>query len=147
MTTPSAEDERARTIVRLVGIYNADRTIRGELAYFVGARLGLAHCGLCEITHGLARERTEWKTCRAGLGVAFDTFHRDDQPDAIRSATGNTTPVVVAETGEGIITLLGPADLDACGGSIEGLVESIDRAVVHAALLWPAELTRRVTGQ
>lgn len=93
-------------IIRLVGVYDADGTVRGELAYWVGARLGRRHCALCEITHGSVRERTEWKTCQAGLPVAFDTFHRNDQPDAVRSAAGGQAPVVVAETDAGHVLLL-----------------------------------------
>jgi hypothetical protein len=33
----------------LIGVYAADGTVTGELAYFVGARLGRAHCALCDI--------------------------------------------------------------------------------------------------
>jgi hypothetical protein len=32
-----------RTIRRLVGVYNANGSVSGELAYFIGARLGRAH--------------------------------------------------------------------------------------------------------
>jgi hypothetical protein len=60
----TAGDEKPNTIRRLVGVYNANSTITGELAYFIGAGLGSAHCALCDITHGLVRERPEWKACR-----------------------------------------------------------------------------------
>jgi hypothetical protein len=125
------------TIRRLVGVYDADHTVWGELRYFVGARLGRTHCALCDITHGLVRERHDWKTSRAGLRVAFDTFHRDDQPDPIRVATADTAPVVVAETAAGVVMLLGPSELDACAGSPERLVASIDAAVQRSGLSWP----------
>ena len=39
-------------LARLVGVYDADGTPWGEVAYWVGARLGRRHCSLCEITHG-----------------------------------------------------------------------------------------------
>jgi hypothetical protein len=128
----------ARSIVRLVGVYHADGTLRGELTYVVGARLGRAHCSLCDITHGTVRERAAWKQCRAGLPVPFDTYHRDDQPDAVRAATGGTTPVVVAETDGGVVPLVGPVELDACGGSIDALVAAIERGVEAHGLDWPA---------
>jgi hypothetical protein len=128
----------APAIVRLVGVYHADGTLRGELAYFVGARLGRAHCSLCDITHGAVRERAAWKQCTDGLPVPFDTYHRDDQPDAVRAATGNTTPVVVAETTDGIVTVVGPAELDACDGSIDALVAAVERGVEANGLDWPA---------
>jgi hypothetical protein len=126
------------TIRRLVGVYDADHTVWGELRYFVGARLGRSHCALCDITHGLVRERDDWKTSRAGLPAPFDTFHRDDQPDAIRAATAGIVPAVVAETAAGVVMLLGPSELDACAGSSERLVAAIDAAVQRAGLGWPA---------
>jgi hypothetical protein len=126
----SADQAPTRRIIRLVGVYDADGTIRGELAYWVGARLGRRHCSLCDITHGSVRERVDWKACRAGLPVPFDTYHRNDQPDTIRAAASNNAPVVVAETDGGPVLLLGPVTLDACNGSIDRLVEAIEQAAV-----------------
>ncbi len=116
-------------VVRLIGVYDADGTLRGEVSYFIGARFGKAHCALCDITHGLTRTKADWKQCRATLPVPFDTYHRDDQPDAVRAATGDTAAVVVAETSDGIVLLLGPAELEACHGSPEALIVAIDAAV------------------
>ena len=139
MTTPaSTESDTGSRLIRLIGVYDADGTLRGELTYWVGARLGRAHCSLCEITHGLVRERADWKVCRAGLAVPFDTFHRNDQPGSVRQATGDIAPVVVAETDSGIILLLGPTDLDACDGSVDRLVTAVEHAVVTAGLTWPS---------
>lgn len=124
-------------IVRLVGVYDADHTLRGELAYWVGARLGRRHCALCDITHGSVRERSEWRSCRAGLPVPFDTFHRDDQPADVRAAAQGRAPVVVAETDAGHLVLLGAAELDACQGSTDRLVSAIEQAVERRGLAWP----------
>src|SRR4051812_7043887 len=125
-------------IVRLVGVYDADSTLRGELSYWVGARLGRRHCSLCDITHGSVRQRPEWKTCKAGLPVPFDTYHRNDQPDSIRVAAGGQAPVVIAETDTGHVVLLAAADVDACDGSIDRLVEAIERSAFDLGLAWPA---------
>jgi hypothetical protein len=132
----SSESTPAERIIRLIGVYDADSTMRGEVAYWIGARLGRRHCSLCDITHGSIRQRPEWTTCRAGLPVPFDTFHRNDQPDTTRAAAGGQAPVVVAETEVGHVLLLSPAELDACGGSVDRLVEAIDHAAVGAGLTW-----------
>ena len=134
MSSPDAAS--TRQIVRLVGVYDADGTARGELAYWVGARLGRRHCSLCEITHGSVRQRPEWKACRQDLPVPFDTYHRNDQPDLIRSAASGQAPVVVAETDAGHMLLLGPADLETCDGSIDLLVEAIEQAAERLGLTW-----------
>ncbi len=116
-----------RTITRLIGVYDADHTIRGELAYWIGARLGRRHCSLCDITHGLVAEKAEWKSCRAELSIPFDTFHRDDQPAVVRAAANNLAPVVVAEFDDGTYELvLRTADLEACAGSPTLLAERLE---------------------
>lgn len=125
-------------IRRLVGVYDADHTLLGELSYFVKARLGAAHCALCDITHGLVREKSAWRTCRAGLGIPFDTFHRDDRPAEVRDASGGAAPVVLAETTvAGLVVLLGPADLDRCGGSIDAMLDALGDAAARHGLAWP----------
>ena len=136
MSSPDAAPTHA--IVRLVGVYDADSTLRGELSYWVGARLGRRHCSLCEITHGSVRQRPEWKTCQASLPVPFDTYHRNDQPDPIRAAAGGQAPVVIAETDTGHVVLLAATDLEACEGSIDRLVEAIEQSALSLGLRWPA---------
>jgi hypothetical protein len=126
-----------REVVRLIGVYDADSTWRGELSYWISARLGRAHCSLCDITHGLLRERPEWTTCRSAFPVPFDTYHRDDQPDSVRAATGDSAPAVVAVTMGETVPLLGPTELAACRGSIDALVDAIEQQVAHNQLAWP----------
>ena len=123
-------------VVRLVGVYDADHTLRGELSYWIGARLGRAHCALCDITHGTFRVRADWKACRAGLPVRFDTYHRDDQPDDVRAALAGIAPAVVAETADGVVVLLGPAELAACDASPERLATALESAACAAGLAW-----------
>jgi hypothetical protein len=43
----------------------------------------------------------------------------------------------VAETTSGITVLLGPTELDACGGSVEQLIELIESAMLEKGLEWP----------
>jgi hypothetical protein len=129
--------EQPAHIVRLIGVYDADGGVRGELAYWIGARLGRAHCSLCDITHGLVRERADWKRCRVGLAVPFDTYHRDDQPEAVREATANTAPALIAVTEDGLVPLLGPDDIAACGGSVDQLLDATERALERTNLGWP----------
>jgi hypothetical protein len=126
----------ARRILGLVGVFDAEGTLRGELTYWVGARLGRAHCALCSITHGTFRERDDWRLCRAGLPVPFATFHRDDQPTAVRDLLGTHLPAVVAVTEAAHVLLVGPDALDACHGSPEALVDALTTAAASAGLTW-----------
>lgn len=124
------------SIQRLVGVYNANGTISGELAYWIGARLGRAHCSLCDITHGSVRERADWRACRGDLLVPFDTYHRNDQPEQVRVATGDRAPAVLAETANGYVVLLNADDLAACGGAPRSLVKALTVAAEAHHLDW-----------
>lgn len=131
--------ESSLEISRLVGVYAADGTVIGEVKYWIGARLGRTHCSLCDITHGSVRERADWKACRSALPVAFDTYHRDDQPATVRAAAGDVTPVVVAETSDGVVVLLGPDDLEACAGSPDRLIDAVTEAIGRSGLRLPTD--------
>lgn len=124
-------------IQRLIGIYNAEGTLRGEITYWVGARLGRAHCSLCDITHGAVKKRNDWQVCEDALPVPFVTFHLDDQPTEVRSLLGATAPAVVADTDVGLVELLGPDALEACAASPQRLVDALTDAARMAGLDWP----------
>lgn len=117
-------------------MYDADGTARGELSYFLRARVGKAHCGLCDITHGVLRKKSEWAPTVADLGVPFDLYHRNDQPADVR-AVATQLPAVVAETNDGVVALLGPEQLDECDGSPARLVDAIRGAMSAARLSMP----------
>jgi len=110
-------------IRELVGVYDADATLWGELSYWVGARLGQRHCSLCDITHGLFSEKSEWRDCKSRLSVPFRAYHRNDQPDDVLVCLGSRLPAVVARTDDGVHLFLTPEDLEGCAGDPEALRE------------------------
>ena len=123
-----------QSVREFIGVYDADGTLLGEARYWIGARLGRTHCSLCEITHGLFTERADWRRCREELGVGFSTYHRDDAPAEVLAA-GAPAPFVVARTEHGLVALLGPADLDACGGDVERFRAALARACAERGLV------------
>lgn len=136
---PMTEHERpAPEIDELVGVYNADGSWRGELAYAVGKLTGRAHCGLCDITHRGVRRRREFDECVAALPVPFDLVHRDERSVDVAAASDDRTPCVLARSGPGLVVLLDPADLDRCAGDPSRLRDELDRAIAAAGLRWPA---------
>jgi hypothetical protein len=106
-------------MIEVVGVYNADSTFVGEVSYWIGARFGVAHCSLCDVTHGLFTERADWKSCRDRSPFSISMFHRNDQPDAVRAAFVNNKYQV----------LLDPQQIDACDGSPKRLVDAITKAL------------------
>lgn len=102
----------------LIGVYDADGSLSGELRYWFGARMGRAHCSLCEITHGLFREKREWRDCKESLNAEFLTFHRDDAPADVLELCGHELPAVVVRSGSQLSIVLGAEDLEAINGDV-----------------------------
>lgn len=119
-------------MAQLIGVYDADATLWGEMSYWIGARFGVRHCSLCDITHSLLREKPEWRECRgkldSELGIEFETFHRNDQPDDVRRSIDGKYPAVVVRAESGEVSLFMNADqIAACGTSPEGFAAEISR--------------------
>lgn len=112
-------------VSELIGVYDADGSVVGEIRYWVGARLGRSHCSLCDITHGTFRERSEWRAFRELLPVEFTTWHRDDAPAGVIGACGANFPVVLARVDAEIMVLLDETALEGLGGDVDQLAAAI----------------------
>ena len=124
-------------IDRLIGVYHANGSLRGELAYLVGKVVGRSHCALCDITHGTVRRRPSFDACVAALPVPFDLVHLDERTEEVAVASEGRTPCVLAHTDQGLVLLLGPEDLAACAGDPDRLRTAIEGAADAASLTWP----------
>jgi hypothetical protein len=108
------------SVVRYVGVYDADGGLAGELRYVVGHLLGTAECALCDITHSPVRRKPEWDRMVAALGVPFDLRHRNElDPPLTAALAGVELPVVVAERTDGAIeVVVDRGALAVCDGSV-----------------------------
>ena len=125
------------TVQRLIGVYDADGGLRGELAYLAGKLTG-RHCTLCDITHSPVRRRREWDAYVATLPVPFDVVHRNERDPGLTDATTGREACVVAQSSEGsFVFLLGNDDL--CrAADVAGLASAVQDAVLREGLAWPA---------
>ena len=103
-------------ITELIGVYDADSTLFGEISYWVGARLGIAHCSLCEITHGLFTKKSEWTQCAESFSIPFRLFHRDDAPHDVIAALAGHFPAVLQRTPNGVSVILTKDELERFDG-------------------------------
>lgn len=115
----------------LVGIFDADGGLRGELRYLIDKLAGRGHCALCDITHGLnpLGKRTFKEAC-AAAGVTVTLLHRDDASPEQLAAAGEL-PAVLAGAGTDWRVLVPPKDLAACEGSPARLLEFVEAASAH----------------
>ena len=121
--------------LQLLGIYDADGGIVGELRYVVGHLLGTAECALCDITHSPFRRKPEWDRMVAELDMPFTVVHRNEVPDWAASAAASASlPSVLARTLEGrVVELVGAAELAACEGSVTELRSRLARRMAQFA--------------
>ena len=115
----------ASDVVELIGVYDADSTLIGEMSYWIGARLGRTHCSLCELTHGMFTVKSEWRECSRGLAVPFRTFHRNDAPADVLSAADGSFPIVLARTAAGIVTVMDRVALERFNGDTVLFAQSL----------------------
>lgn len=133
-TTISALDRtRGTSTQQLLGVYDADGGTVGTVRYVFGNLLGTTACALCDITHAPLRRKPEWDDMVAGLDLPLAVAHRNQVPFWARAcAEAVPLPAVLARTADGhVIDLLGPTELEACGGSVSTfrdlLGEALDR--------------------
>jgi hypothetical protein len=130
---------RPEPITALYVVYDADGTHIGELLYMIRKLLGIAHCAACDITHGPRTEKPEFTRLKAvGWNVPVHNIHRDEMDASLARAIGLVLPAVAARTQSGRdVVLLGPRQLDDCGGSVETLEASVNAALAGSFLTCP----------
>lgn len=123
-------------ITRIVGVYDADGGLRGELAYIAGKLAG-RHCSLCDITHSPVRRRREWDAYVSTMPVPFDVVHRNERTPVITAATAGREACVVAVCDDGQVVFLLSNDDLARARDVAGLARALDSAVASAEIAWP----------
>lgn len=118
-------------IERLILVYRADSGRLNSLIDSARKLLMIDGCALCSVTHGLAGERGEWKSCRDEIGVPVDYVHRDELAGELAAVVGDALPCVVAAAQGRLTVILTPQVIERCRGSVDDLR---GRLRVHAAM-------------
>lgn len=121
MTCPTTVATMDRDVAEIIGVYDADSTVIGEVTYWVKARLGRAHCSLCDLTHGTFMVKREWVECTRSLGVPVTTYHRNDAPAEVLAAVAGF-PSLLVRGSAGLRVVADAGDLDRFAGRTEEFV-------------------------
>lgn len=114
--------------VELIGIYNANGGLFGELSYLTQHLFQKKHCALCNITHGMnPLGKASWKQAASGLSVPIRTLHLNER-DArmIAVMAKSSAPVILLLSPEGDRILLDAHELEICQGDPKALVKAIE---------------------
>ena len=115
------------------GVYHADGGLIGEIKYVAGALFRGQHCSLCDITHKIAWEKSDMKQLRNKFDIPFHLVHLNERPDDLISYTDGNTPILVAKTDSGFLTIATDDELKECSGSVLSLSELISEKLAHIA--------------
>jgi hypothetical protein len=118
-----------RQVRRLIGVYNAEGSLLGELRYLIGRARRTAHCALCDVTHGHLRKKRAFSEFQASYPAPIELLHLDEQPDGIAAVTRGRTPCVLAETADGYRMLLDTDAIACCAGDVQRFEAALVRAV------------------
>ncbi len=126
-------------IARLIGVYDADGGIRGELSYLAGKLRGTAHCSLCDITHSTVRRKHEWDLMVDRQKMPIELRHRNELPAELRDRTDLVPPAVIAifSSDTEPVALLGPAELESCLGSVSAFEKALRARLAKFGLHLP----------
>ena len=107
----------------LIGVYNADGGILGELSYVLGHLIGVTSCSLCDISHSPLKKKASFKALERELlqqhGIAFKMIHRNERNARETKASEGREPCVLLEhNDESISMFLDSAELKTLGGKV-----------------------------
>ncbi|WP_062070697.1 hypothetical protein [Demequina sediminicola] len=121
------------TVTAVVGIYDADGGIRGELTYVWGHLKGTAECALCDITHSHVKRKRAWDRAIQRFDVPVRVVHRNEMDDALAAAVAPLQlPLVMGKTADGWVQLIDADGLRECGGHVESFSRALTDALASA---------------
>ncbi len=116
--------------MRLIGVYNANGGLAGELSYFFGHLFGRVECKLCDITHSTFTKRAAWTAMEARLrdelDIEFVLVHRNERTEAQQAASEGREPCVLIEDNAGQLSMiLDWTDLKLAKGSVSDFEQAV----------------------
>jgi hypothetical protein len=114
----------------LIGVYNADGGLRGELAYVFGHLIGIRSCSLCDISHSPVRKKASFKELEQHLleehGIIVRMVHLNERNERETKASEGREPCMLLEYPDQSISMfLDATDLKALSGSVKSLKKLI----------------------
>ena len=112
-------------MTQVVGIYNADGSVTGEIAYAASKLTGRGSCELCEVTHGWNPfGRREWKTALQQSDLDITFIHRDEALPEQLAAAGQL-PSIITLGDDDWHVIMSANDIRQCNKSTEQLISQL----------------------
>lgn len=113
-------------MTRIIGIYNADGSILGELKFAVNKVTGKSNCGLCELTHGWnPLGKSSWKRASSSSHVEIELLHRNELTREQSETAGDLPAIIVGKAGEWK-KIMSADDIFSFSGNASGFLTQIE---------------------
>jgi len=114
----------------LIGVYNADGGIVGEISYVLGHLIGIRSCSLCDISHSPIKKKAAFKELEQHLlsehGIMVRMIHLNERNECETKASEGREPCMLLEYPDQSISMfLDSTDLKALSGSVSSLKKLI----------------------
>ena len=114
----------------LIGVYNADGGLAGELSYVFGHLIGIRSCSLCDISHSPIKKKASFKELEQHLleehGIIVRMVHLNERNERELKASEGRVPCMLLEYPDQSISMfLDATDLKALSGSVRSLKKLI----------------------
>jgi len=110
-----------RAIDRLIFIFDANSGAWDAFVDSAKKVLRINGCALCQVTHGLVTEKSEWRACQSELGAPVEYLHRDEIPPEMKELVEGQLPCIVAEANGETMILIDRETIGRCRGNVDDL--------------------------
>lgn len=122
MNTASATSSSVKTedlpYQELIGVYNAEGSVLGEIKYVIGKLSGNHHCALCDISHNMAWEKESFTLFKNNYPIPFFNRHLDELEAEVLELAKGRAPCVLGKDTNGWQVVLTSHHLEQCGRSV-----------------------------
>jgi hypothetical protein len=120
--------------VELIGVYNADGGVVGELSYILGKTFQGKHCELCDITHSPFRRKKSWDEFVGGLAYPFELLHLNELSKELSVFVGEDAPMVILSQNGELSVLLSGTEMATCKGDVTKFAQLVGNRLTALSL-------------
>ena len=114
----------------LIGVYDANGGIVGELSYVLGHLIGLRNCSLCDISHSPIKMKSSFKQLQHELlehhGIDVKMIHRNERNELEAKASEGREPCMLLQYPDQSISMFfDSAELKTLAGNVKSFEKLI----------------------
>ena len=118
----------------VIGVYNAEGSLKGELTYLLKKTLGRGHCSLCDLTHGWSpRMKRSWREACDQSPLEVNLLHLDELNEE-QAQVVLLAPVFMAHLGDRWLLVMNAAEISAHAGDPEGLLSALRERLLERSV-------------